>query len=82
LLERAAEQAKKQRELGDNDAVAKIGWFLNDAAHQYEQLAALLEANVMNSPIRKTSMTRSVSEKGGGIGKSNTREHNCAQVRH
>jgi len=53
LLERAAEQAKKQREFGDNDAVAKIGWFLNDAAHQYEQLAALLETNAIDSPIRK-----------------------------
>lgn len=52
MLENAAEQADQQRQIGDQQAVTQITWFLNDAAHQYKQLSSLLQST-KESPIRK-----------------------------
>jgi tetratricopeptide (TPR) repeat protein len=52
LLEKAAEKVKRERQLGDSNSTAEAWWLLNDAAHQYDQLADLLANEELKSPVK------------------------------
>jgi tetratricopeptide (TPR) repeat protein len=53
MMNKAAKKAKVLRDLGDDDAAAETWWLLNDAAYQYDRLAALLETRNVTSPVKE-----------------------------